>query len=484
VSKIGFVSLGCPKNLVDSEVMMGMLEDAQHQLTSEKETADIIVVNTCGFIDAAKQESINTILEMAQYKQSGNCQKLIVTGCLVERYRQELQEEIPEIDALLGTNEVEHILSACESNSKKTSRRSLPIITPTNEAKTNISNNALSDADNFINIIGQVPDREEDLPAAAYLYNDTTPRKRTTPKFYSYVKISEGCEHPCTFCIIPKLRGDFRSRRLGSILSEAEKLASQGVKELVLIAQDSTWYGQDLGIKDGLATLLKSLTKVEGIEWIRFLYSYPSRLSNAVLDVMASEPKICKYVDIPLQHASTRMLKAMKRPGNREFVEKLVQRMRDRVPGISLRTTFIVGFPGETEEDFQELMDFCKQMEFDHLGVFTYSDEQGTPAYEMENKVPARTAQARQRKLMKQQAQISRRLNKKMIGKKVRVLFEGPSQESDLLWQGRLEGQAPDIDGCILINDAPENFSLKPGSFVSVEITEAHEHDLVGRIIE
>lgn len=473
MSKIGFVSLGCPKNLVDSEVMMGILENNAHQLTTEKNSADIIVVNTCGFIDAAKQESIDTILEMAQYKQTGQCQKLIVTGCLVERYRKELQEEIPEIDALLGTNEVEEILQVCNSNNKSSFRRSLPIVTPS----------ILAETDNFVDIVGQVPKREEDLAVAAYLYNDATPRKRTTPKFYSYIKISEGCEHPCTFCIIPKLRGDFRSRRIGSIIKEAETLAQQGVKELVLIAQDSTWYGQDLGIKDGLATLLKSLARVEGIEWIRFLYSYPSRLSNAVLDVMAQEPKLCNYVDIPLQHASTKMLKAMKRPGNREFVEKLVMRMRERVPSITIRTTFIVGFPGETEEDFQELMDFCKQMEFDNLGVFTYSDEEGTPAYEMANKVPLNVAQTRQRKLMKQQAQISRRRNKKMVGKQVKVLFEGESKESDLLWQGRMQSQAPEIDGCILINDAPENFSVEPGSFVTVEITEAHDYDLIGRII-
>ncbi|KAF0248802.1 MAG: ribosomal protein S12 methylthiotransferase [bacterium] len=477
MSKIGFVSLGCPKNLVDSEVMMGLLENNAHQLTTEKDSADIIVVNTCGFIDAAKQESIDTILEMAQYKQTGQCQKLIVTGCLVERYRQELQQEIPEIDALLGTNEVEEILSVCNTTSKTTSKttlhRSLPIITAS----------MLSETDNFIDIAGQIPQREQEIASAAYLYNDATPRKRTTPKFYSYIKISEGCEHPCTFCIIPKLRGDFRSRRLGSILKEAETLAKQGVKELVLIAQDSTWYGQDLGIKDGLATLLKSLARVDGIEWIRFLYSYPSRLSNAVLDVMAQEPKLCNYVDIPLQHASTRMLKAMKRPGNRDFVEKLVMRMRERVPGIALRTTFIVGFPGETETDFQELMDFCKDMQFDNLGAFTYSDEEGTPAYELSDKVPLRTAQARQSKLMKQQAQISRRRNKKMIGQQVKVLFEGEAKESNLLWQGRMQSQAPEIDGCVLINDAPEDFSLEPGSFVTVEVTEAHAHDLVGCII-
>jgi ribosomal protein S12 methylthiotransferase len=488
--KVGFVSLGCPKNLVDSEVMMGLLEGQQHEITAEKESADIIVVNTCGFIDAAKQESIDTILEMAQYKQTGRCQRLIVTGCLVERYREELQEEIPEVDAFLGTNEVEQIVYAAQLPLQVTnlvnlnapaakSRRSLPVIA----APTNLSDLPASEADFFLTP-GVTPAREIHHPAAAYLYNDQTPRKITTPRFSAYIKISEGCEHPCTFCIIPQLRGDFRSRRMGSIISEAEKLAAQGVKELVLIAQDSTWYGEDLGIKDGLATLLKALTKVEGIEWIRFLYSYPSRLSNAVLDVMAAEPKLCKYVDIPLQHASTRMLKAMKRPGNREYVEKLVTRMRERVPGIALRTTFIVGFPGETEADFQELMDFCRQAQFDRMGAFIYSDEEGTPAHELSHKVPIRTAAARQRKLMNLQSQISKRRNKQLIGKEVTVLFEGVSRETDLLWQGRMQSQAPDIDGCILINDAPMGGQLRPGQFVTVKITAAHEHDLIGHIVE
>lgn len=472
MSKVGFVSLGCPKNLVDSEVMMGILE-SQHQLTTEREQADIIVVNTCGFIDAAKQESIETILEMAEYKKSGHCQRLVVTGCLVERYRAELAQEIPEIDAMLTTNDIEQILQACDSTVSKARGRNLPLFNPA----------LLKETDNFVDIPGDVPVREQAYSPATYLYNDTTPRKLTTPKFYAYIKISEGCEHPCTFCSIPRIRGDFRSRRMGSIISEAEKLAAQGVKELVLIAQDSTWYGEDLGIKNGLATLLQALAKVEGIEWIRFLYSYPSRLSNAVLDAIAAEPKVCKYVDIPLQHASTKMLKAMKRPGNREFVDKLVARMRERVPGIALRTTFIVGFPGETEEDFQELMDFCRQSQFDCLGVFTYSDEEGTPAYELPNKVPRRTALSRQRKLMKLQAQISRRRNKRMIGQQIQVLFEGPSKETELLWQGRMASQAPEIDGCILINDAPEEFAPLPGSFVTVEITEAHDHDLIGRII-
>lgn len=456
MKKVGFVSLGCPKNLVDSEVMMGLLERANYSLTSNKEEAEILIVNTCGFIDAAKQESIDTILEMAQYKERGNCKKLIVTGCLVERYRSELEQEIPEINAMLGTNEVEKILEVAQGRR----HRSLPVI--------NLSDTA-------------VPEREAGYAPAAYLYNDTTPRKLTTPRFSAYIKISEGCEHPCTFCIIPKLRGNFRSRRMASILREAEQLAEQGVKEVVLIAQDSTWYGEDLGLKEGLAQLLRSLARVEGLQWIRFLYSYPSRLSNAVLDVMAEEPKVCNYIDIPLQHASSRMLKAMKRPGNRQYVERLVERMRQRVPGIAIRTTFIVGFPGETEEDFQELMDFCRQVEFDRMGAFTYSDEEGTPAYSLPDKVPARTAISRQKRLMRLQSQISRRANKKLIGKTVKVLFEGSSKETDLLWQGRTESQAPDIDGCVLINDA--QYIPTPGSFVDVEITEVHDYDLIGRIV-
>lgn len=454
MKKVGFVSLGCPKNLVDSEVMMGLLEKADYSLTPDREEAEILVVNTCGFIDAAKQESIDTILEMAQYKERGSCKKLIVTGCLVERYRSELEREIPEINSMLGTNEVEKILEAVQGRRP----RSLPVIN-----------------------LPAVPEREANYSPAAYLYSDATPRKLATPRFSAYIKISEGCEHPCTFCIIPKLRGGFRSRRMASILREAEQLVEQGVKEVVLIAQDSTWYGEDLGLKDGLAQLLRSLSKVDGLEWIRFLYSYPSRLSNAVLDVMAEEPKVCKYVDIPLQHASSRMLKAMKRPGNRQYVERLVERMRERVPGIALRTTFIVGFPGETEEDFQELMDFCRQTEFDRMGAFTYSDEEGTPAYDLRDKVPARTAISRQKRLMRMQSQISRRINKRLVGKTVKVLFEGPSKETDLLWQGRTQSQAPDIDGCVLINDA--RYIPSPGSFVDVEITETHDYDLIGRIV-
>lgn len=434
---------------------MGLLEKANYTFTTNKEEAEVLIVNTCSFIDAAKQESIDTILEMAEHKKQGTCKRLIVTGCLVERYRKELAAELPEIDALLGTNEVEKIVDAVAGRK----RRSLPVLNVTiDEASVATSERS-----------------------SAYLYTDATPRKLTTASFTAYIKISEGCDHPCTFCIIPKLRGSFRSRRPESIIREAERLAEQGVKEIVLVAQDSTYYGEDLGLRDGLAHLLRSIVKVDGIEWIRFLYSYPSRLSDKVLDVIAEESKVCKYVDIPLQHASSRMLKAMKRPGNRRYVEQLVERIRRRVPGITLRTTFIVGFPGETEEDFEELMDFCRQAKFERLGAFVYSDEEGTDAYEFEDKVPTRTALSRQKRLMQLQSQISRRLNKRLVGKTFRALFEGCSKETELLWQARLESQAPEIDGYVLINDAA--YTPMPGSFVNVEITQAYDYDLVGRIV-
>ncbi|HNC42901.1 MAG TPA: 30S ribosomal protein S12 methylthiotransferase RimO [Acidobacteriota bacterium] len=471
--KVGFISLGCPKNLVDSEVMMGLLAQQGHILTQEADEADVLVVNTCGFIEAAKQESINTILEMATLKEQAQGRKLIVTGCLVERYRNDLLQEIPEIDGFLGTNELEGITSLVHGLNDQVvrnpvqlqSKRRLPVLA-TPPAK-----------------LDPVPAREAGLEAAAYLYSDQTPRLRTTPRHYAYLKIAEGCDHPCAFCSIPQMRGNLRSRRAGSILQEAERLAAEGVKELILIGQDTTSYGEDLGVKDGLANLLKELAKIEGLQWIRFLYSYPTRLSNAVLDVMAAEPRLCKYVDIPLQHASTRMLHAMRRPGSREFLEKMVRRIRAHVPDIALRTTFIVGYPGETEADFEELVSFCKEQEFDRVGVFTYSDEDSTPAFHLADKVPARTAESRRKKLMKVQEQISKRRNKRFLGKTVDVVFEGLSEESDLIWQGRMATQAPDIDGHVLITDTPEGFKPEIGQLVRVEIMETHAHDLVGHIV-
>jgi len=431
--------------------MMGLLATSGYELTPDRDAADVLVVNTCGFIDSAKQESVDTILEMAQLKAAGNCQRLVVTGCMVERYRKDLQQEIPEIDALLGTNELEQIINAVEPNGSR--KLSLPVLSSTPPAQ------------------------------ALYLYNEKTPRVLTTPSYSAYVKIAEGCDHPCSFCVIPQMRGQFRSRPMGSILAEADRLASQGVKELLLIGQDTTDYGKDLGIKDGLASLLRELDRIKGPEWIRFLYAYPNNVRESLFDAMAEAEHICKYIDIPLQHASANVLKLMKRGGNRKALTNLINRMRERVPGVTVRTTFIVGFPGETEADFEELLGFIKDVEFDNVGVFTYSDEEECEAYPLSDKVPAKVARARQAKLMREQQKIAKRRNRRMIGKEMKVLIEGPSRESELLLQGRTEGQAPEIDGVVLINDMPEEFSPVAGQFVDVEITDSAGYDLIGRII-
>ncbi len=452
--KIGFVSLGCPKNLVDSEVMMGQLQKHGYELTTDRDEAEVMVVNTCGFIQSAKEESINTILEMAELKESANLKRLVVAGCLVERYRKDLLNQLPEVDAVLGTSEIEKIVAAVD-----------PVAA------------AAADAD----FVASNAWMTRGLPT--YLYDEASPRILATPKHYAYVKIAEGCDHTCGFCAIPQMRGKYRSRRAGSILREAQQLAEQGVKELVLISQDSTQYGLDLGIKDGLADLLRSLARVDGIEWIRVMYTYPNSLSDATLAAMAEEPKVCNYLDMPLQHASANMLKRMRRGGNRQLLEKLLARARQFVPDIALRTTLIVGFPGETEEDFEELMHFVRDVEFDRLGVFTYSDEEGTHGYELDGKVPARTMRSRRAKLMREQAKISKRRNKALIGKRFRALLEGVSAETDLLLQARMESQAPEVDGHVLINDAPDDFAGKPGDFLEIEISEAHEYDLVAKVI-
>ncbi|MGB9178672.1 MAG: 30S ribosomal protein S12 methylthiotransferase RimO [Pyrinomonadaceae bacterium] len=450
MKKVGFISLGCPKNLVDSEVMMGQLKQEGYEITTDASEADTLVVNTCGFIESAKKESIEAILEAARLKTEGRATRLIVAGCLVERYRDDLKKEMPEVDAFIGTNQIREITNVCD---EKANTRSLPVLPIGNQS-------------------------------ATYLYDESTPRVLATPGYTAYVKIAEGCDRPCAFCFIPQMRGHFRSRRFGSVISEAEQLAKQGVKEIVLVAQDSSRYGEDLGEQDALAHLLRELSHLEGIEWVRVMYTYPTHISDAFLDVLATEPKAVKYLDMPLQHASANILKLMKRGGTRQSLERLIKRVRERVPGIAVRTTFITGFPGEREEDFEELLGFIRNVEFDRVGVFTYSDEEGTPAYNLPDKVDAKIAKRRRARLMKEQARISRRRNRARVGETVRVLFEGASKESDLLWQGRLETQAPDIDGCVLINDAPENFEPVPGQFVNVQITEAHEYDLIGRIIE
>src|SRR5829696_6712018 len=449
MKKVGFISLGCPKTLVDSEVMMGRLKQEGYEITSDAADADTLVVNTCGFIDAAKKESIDAILEAARLKSEGKCQRLVVAGCLVERYRDELRAEMPEVDAFIGTSQINDITKAADP---RVNTRALSVLPLGNQT-------------------------------ATYLYDESTPRVLATPGHFAYVKIAEGCDRPCAFCFIPQMRGHFRSRRFGSVVAEAKRLAEAGVKEIVLVAQDSSRYGEDLGEQDALAHLMRELCRLDGVEWVRVMYTYPTHISDAFLDVLASEPKAVKYLDMPLQHASRNVLRLMKRGGSRDSLERLIGRVRERVPGLAVRTTFITGFPGETEEDFEELLAFVRNCRFDNVGVFTYSDEEGTPAFELPDKVDAKTAERRRKQLMKEQARISRRRNRARVGSVERVLFEGAAKETDLLWQGRMETQAPDIDGCVLINDAPEGFAPEPGQFVNVELTEAQQYDLVGRIV-
>lgn len=449
MKKVGFVSLGCPKNLVDSEVMMGQLAEAGYEITNNADDADTVVVNTCGFIESAKQESIDAILEATSLKASGKAKRVVVAGCLVERYRDDLMKELPEVDAFIGTSQVNDILKAADDEFDAKELTITPIGNKT----------------------------------STYLYDEYTPRMRATQSHTAFIKIAEGCDRPCAFCSIPSMRGSFRSRRFGSIIEEARNLAKQGVKEVVLIAQDSSRYGEDLGEIDALAALIRALGEIEELEWVRVMYAYPTHISDAFLDAIAETPKAVKYLDMPLQHGSRNVLKLMKRGGTRESLEKLIARVRERVPGIAIRTTFITGFPGETDEDFEELVKFVQNCRFDNVGVFTYSDEEGTPAFDLPNKVDPKVAEKRRTRLMKEQARISKSLNKSKVGTTRRVLFEGLSQESDMLFQGRLEGQAEEIDGYILINDMPEGFEPKVGEIYNVKITEALDYDLVGAIV-
>src|SRR4051812_8466562 len=411
MKKVGFVSLGCPKNLVDSEVMMGQLAEAGYEITNDAGDADTVVVNTCGFIESAKQESVDAILEATRWKSEGKAARVIVAGCLVERYRDDLIKELPEVDAFIGTSQINDILKAADENFDAAELSLQPIGNKTSN----------------------------------YLYDYDTPRIRATDSHTAFIKIAEGCDRPCAFCSIPSMRGSFRSRRFGSIIKEARDLAKQGVKEVVLIAQDSSRYGEDLGEVDALAALIRALGEIDELEWVRVMYAYPTHISDAFLAAIAETPKAVKYLDMPLQHASRNVLKLMKRGGTRESLERLIARVRERVPGITIRTTFITGFPGETEEDFDELLAFVRNCRFDNVGVFTYSDEEGTPAFDLPNKVDPKLAKQRRNRLMKEQAKISRQLNKAKIGRTFPVIFEGLSQESDMLFQGRLQGQAQEI---------------------------------------
>jgi ribosomal protein S12 methylthiotransferase len=472
--KIGFVSLGCPKNLVDSEVMMGLLAQGGAQITPRAEDADIIVVNTCSFIDTAKQESVDTILEMAQLKISGRAQKLIVAGCLVERYRNEIQKNIPEVDAVVGTGELEQILSAAGLAPASSARDSAFVILNSRPEGAAREQAGRFSKDSWDGAVADLPN---------YLYDENTPRLLATPKSSAYIKIAEGCDHPCGFCIIPQLRGKFRSRHFESVIAEAQRLARQGVREVTLIGQDTTCYGEDLGLKDGLALLLERLAQIEDLRWVRFLYAYPNKITGKLLETIAAHEKICSYIDVPLQHAAPDVLKRMKRGAGAEIFLRSIEKMRHTIPDLTLRTSFIVGFPGETEQDFELLCQFVRDAQFDWLGVFGYSDEEGAKAFELGDKVPAREIERRRKKLMSLQKQISRKKKRALIGRQFDLLLEGPSEETDLLWQGRTAMHAPEIDGTVYINDTGDREEIREGEFYRCEITEAHEYDVVAKIL-
>jgi ribosomal protein S12 methylthiotransferase len=487
-TKVGFVSLGCPKNLVDSEVMMGLLARAGAELTTRAEDADVIVVNTCSFIESAQQESVNTILEMAGHKTDGRAKKLVVAGCLVERFRDQIRKDIPEVDAVVGTGELEKILAAtgvAPAPVRNNTQSDSPFVVlqsrPEGDARAaqgRFSREAWAN-EAWTGAIGDLPN---------YLYDDATPRILATPRHMAYIKIAEGCDHPCSFCIIPQLRGQFRSRRFASVVAEAERLAQSGVREITLIGQDTTCYGEDFGLKDGLALLLEKLAAIEDLRWVRFLYAYPNKITGKLLETVAAHEKICSYMDVPLQHASASVLKRMKRGGGADVFLRSIAKMRRTIPDVTLRTSFIVGFPGETEKEFEELCDFVREAQFDWMGAFAYSDQDGAGAFGLDKKISPREIERRRKHLMGIQRQISKKKKKALVGREFDLLLEGTSDESDLLLEGRTAMHAPEIDGKVFVNDFPaEDFSEEagpqPGQFYRCQITEAHDYDLVAKII-
>lgn len=439
MAMIHFISLGCPKNLVDSEVMLGALSERGHTFTDDASAAEVIVVNTCAFIEDAKKEAIGMVLEMAEHRRAGNCNLLVVTGCLPQRYRDEMEGLFPEVDVFIGAGEFHRIADIIE---RRSAVASVHVGRPT------------------------------------YLYDHDTPRIQATPSHRAYIKITEGCFHPCSFCIIPKIRGSFRSRKLDSILAEAREMVAKGVREINLVGQDTTAYGRGRGTD--LASLLGSLSALSGRKWIRFLYAYPHDFPEEVLEIMKERDEVMSYLDIPIQHISESILASMRRKGEGAEIRRLIERARELIPDITLRTSIIVGFPGETEKDFEELMDFVREVRFDHLGAFNYSPEEGTAAYKLPNRVPGKVAWERRRILMEAQREIAREKNGELVGRRMEVLVEGPSEESDLLIAARHRGQAPDIDGIVYINEGDPPI----GDFCEVEITEAHDYDLVGRVVK
>ena len=482
--KVGFVSLGCPKNLVDSEVMMGLLARSGAELTRRAEDADVIVVNTCSFIESAQQESVNTILEMAAHKTGGKAKKLVVAGCLVERFRDQIRKDIPEVDAVVGTGELEKILAATGLAPAPAPSNSPFVVLPSRPegdaraAQGRFSREAWAResgaTESWAGAVGDLPN---------YLYDDATPRILATPGHMAYIKIAEGCDHPCTFCIIPQLRGQFRSRRFESVIAEADRLAQSGVREITLIGQDTTCYGEDFGLKDGLALLLEKLAAIADLRWVRFLYAYPNKITGKLLDTIAQHDKICSYMDVPLQHASASVLKRMKRGGGADVFLRSISKMRRTIPDLTLRTSFIVGFPGETEKEFEELCDFVREAQFDWMGAFAYSDQDGAQAYGLDKKLSPREIERRRKHVMSIQRQISKKKKKSLVGREFDLLLEGESEETELLLEGRTEMHAPEIDGKVFVNDVPEEIDPQPGQFYRCQITEAHEYDLVAKIL-
>ena len=446
--KIGVVSLGCPKNLVDSETMLGLIHEENYEITNDPSEAEIIIVNTCGFIESAKEESINTILQMAEYKKSGSCKYIIVTGCLSQRYAEELFNELPEADAIAGVEVYDEIGSIIKR---------------------------VINGERFIML-------ERSKPDVIYTSKETfLPRILTTPSYTAYLKIAEGCDNCCSYCAIPKIRGPYRSKPMAQVLKEAKALADNGVKELIVVAQDTTRYGEDLpGSKLLLADLLKELNKIESLKWIRVMYCYPNNFTDELIETFASLDKVCKYVDLPLQHASNRLLASMNRYDTREEVETLLAKLRKRIPGIVIRTTFIVGFPGETDADFEELKEFVEQQRFENAGVFAYSQEEGTVAGAMPNQIPDEIKQERYHELMALQAQISEEIHKDTEGQTLEVLVEGIEEDGSGLHYGRSYREAPDIDGLVFIENPGD---IKPGCFVKVNILQGFTYESVGERI-
>lgn len=446
---VAVISLGCPKNTVDSEVMLGKLAQDHYSLVKDPSQAEVVIVNTCGFIEASKKESIDTILEVARLRKNGHLKSLVVGGCLAHRYGDELKKELPEIDILFGLNDVENVADQIKG---------MPVpIHPSQKDKKPLLPNSLNEA--------------------TYVYDASSPRLLSTPAHFAYVKISEGCDLPCTFCIIPKIRGHYRSRSMEDIEREARHLASQGVREICLVAQDSTWYGVDRYGKPKIAELLGKLAKIEGLEWVRLHYLYPSRVSDELLDVMAANPSICPYFDVPLQHASDRILKSMQRIGDRALLERMIQRIRTKIPHSSIRSTFIVGFPGETDGDFNELIGFLKQSQLDYVGFFSYSQEENTPAGIMENQVPEEAKKNRLAEAYRVQEEIAEKSHQRWVGEKLTAVVETVEKPEV---QGRTRYQAPEVDGVVLIEGLSKPYI---GQWVEVEITHTLQQDLVGRVV-